>query len=108
MKASGKCYDSQWGWSRPVGGSHIAWPDVTARSCAGDAEAASKAPEADAEKGTPLASEHAEIASRLMAAGPGGVDVALLTAAAKALRDVSVLDKQLLRAREVRLNRQRA
>ena len=36
-----------------------------------------------------------------MAAGPGGVDIALLTAAAKALRDVSVLDKQFLRAREV-------
>jgi hypothetical protein len=50
---------------------------------------------------TPLASEHEEIAARLMAAGPGGVDVALLTAAAKALRDVTVLDKQLLRAREV-------
>lgn len=30
-----------------------------------------------------------------------GVDIALLTAAAKALRDVGVLDKQLLRAREV-------
>lgn len=51
--------------------------------------------------GTPLASEHEEIAVRLMAAGPGGVDQALLAAAAKALRDVSVLDKQLLRAREV-------
>lgn len=38
---------------------------------------------------------------RLMAAGPGGVDQALLAAAAKALRDVSILDKQLLRAREV-------
>lgn len=36
-----------------------------------------------------------------MAAGPGGVDIALLTAAAKALRDVSVLDKQFLRVREV-------
>ncbi len=51
--------------------------------------------------GTPLASEHEEIAVRLMAAGPGGVDQALLAAAAKALRDVSILDKQLLRAREV-------
>ncbi|KAK9918082.1 hypothetical protein WJX75_001065 [Coccomyxa subellipsoidea] len=50
--------------------------------------------------GTPLASEHEEIAVRLMAAGPSGVDQALLAAAAKALRDVSVLDKQLLRARE--------
>ena len=46
-------------------------------------------------------SEHEEIAVRLMAAGPSGVDQALLAAAAKALRDVSVLDKQLLRAREV-------
>lgn len=51
--------------------------------------------------GKPWASEHEEIAVRLMAAGPGGVDQALLAAAAKALRDVSVLDKQLLRAREV-------
>jgi hypothetical protein len=40
-----------------------------------------------------------------MAAGPNGVDVALLTAAAKALRDVGVLDKQLLRAREVRMQK---
>lgn len=54
-----------------------------------------------AQSTSPLASEHAEIAARLMAAGPGGVDIALLTAAAKALRDVSVLDKQFLRAREV-------
>lgn len=56
---------------------------------------------AAAQSTSPLASEHAEIAARLMAAGPGGVDIALLTAAAKALRDVSVLDKQFLRAREV-------
>lgn len=54
-----------------------------------------------AQSTSPLASEHAEIAARLMAAGPGGVDIALLTAAAKALRDVSVLDKQFLRVREV-------
>lgn len=47
-------------------------------------------------------SEHEDIAARLVAAGPGGVDVALLAAAAKALRDVGVLDKQLARAREVR------
>ncbi|BDA47090.1 probable Laminin-like protein epi-1 at N-terminal half [Coccomyxa sp. Obi] len=53
--------------------------------------------------GTPLVSEHEEIAVRLMAAGPSGVDQALLAAAAKALRDVSVLDKQLLRAREEKL-----
>ena len=43
-----------------------------------------------------------ELAGRLLAAGPGGVDQALLAAAAKALRDVSVLDRQLLRARLVR------
>lgn len=43
-----------------------------------------------------------ELAGRLLAAGPGGVDHALLAAAAKALRDVSVLDRQLLRSRLVR------
>ncbi|KAK9825855.1 hypothetical protein WJX81_004552 [Elliptochloris bilobata] len=40
-----------------------------------------------------------ELAGRLLAAGPAGVDQALLAAAAKALRDVSVLDRQLMRAR---------
>ena len=71
--------------------------------CAGGEQQAQPESKAAAQQSTsPLASEHAEIAARLMAAGPGGVDIALLTAAAKALRDVSVLDKQFLRAREVR------
>ena len=73
----------------PAGGEQQAKPESRA------------AAPAAAQSTSPLASEHAEIAARLMAAGPGGVDIALLTAAAKALRDVSVLDKQFLRAREV-------
>ncbi|CAL8471705.1 g11247 [Coccomyxa elongata] len=75
----------------------------TAAQANGSSNGPAESAELAEPSGRPLVSEHEEIAVRLMAAGPSGVDQALLAAAAKALRDVSVLDKQLLRAREEKL-----
>ena len=86
---------------QPSGGS-LPLPSTGSAPAAGPAAAGPPAAAGEHEEVAGPHPKPEELAGRLLAAGPGGVDQALLAAAAKALRDVIVLDRQLLRARLAR------